>query len=137
MKEQPDHPKLREVFAKAVELPVEQRSQFLDEACSADADLRHQVESLLSALECAGSDLLANPTVGGDPPPDAASSGGVSEGPGSQIGRYKLLEQIGEGGFGVVFMAEQEAPIRRRVALKIIKLGMDTKQIVARFDAER
>src|SRR6201999_4079465 len=61
----------------------------------------------------------------------------LAERPGSMIGRYKLLEQIGEGGFGVVFMAEQEQPVRRRVALKIIKLGMDTKQVVARFEAER
>src|SRR5204863_6505911 len=61
----------------------------------------------------------------------------LSEGPGSKIGRYKLLEQIGEGGFGVVFMAEQETPVRRTVALKIIKLGMDTRQVVARFEAER
>src|SRR5262245_23499096 len=56
---------------------------------------------------------------------------------GDRIGRYKLLQQIGEGGFGVVWMAEQEVPVRRRVALKIIKLGMDTKQVIARFEAER
>src|SRR5206468_655962 len=61
----------------------------------------------------------------------------VAEGPGSRIGRYKLLQPIGEGGMGNVYMAEQEEPVRRRVALKIIKLGMDTKQIVARFEAER
>src|SRR5205814_2294999 len=61
----------------------------------------------------------------------------LSEGPGSTIGRYKLLEQIGEGGFGVVFMAEQTSPVRRKVALKVIKLGMDTKQVIARFEAER
>src|SRR5215475_4016119 len=60
-----------------------------------------------------------------------------SETTGTRIGRYKLLEQIGEGGFGVVWMAEQEEPVRRRVALKIIKLGMDTKQVIARFEAER
>jgi hypothetical protein len=61
----------------------------------------------------------------------------VSEKPGDQIGRYKLLEKIGEGGYGVVYMAEQTEPIRRRVALKVIKLGMDTKQVIARFEAER
>ncbi len=61
----------------------------------------------------------------------------IAEGPGSVIGRYKLLQQIGEGGFGVVYMAEQREPVKRRVALKIIKLGMDTKQVVARFEAER
>jgi serine/threonine protein kinase/tetratricopeptide (TPR) repeat protein len=137
MKQQPDHPKLREVFAKAVELPVEQRSQFLDEACGAAADLRDQVESLLSALERAGSDFMAYPTVGPDPTLGAAVSGQVCEGPGSQIGRFKLLQQIGEGGFGCVFMAEQASPVRRNVALKIIKPGMDTKQVIARFEAER
>src|SRR5207302_114969 len=61
----------------------------------------------------------------------------LSEGPGTQIGPYKLLEQIGEGGFGLVFMAEQERPVRRKVALKILKPGMDTRQVVARFESER
>jgi serine/threonine protein kinase len=61
----------------------------------------------------------------------------IREGPGSRIGRYRLLERIGEGGFGVVYMAEQEEPVHRRVALKIIKLGMDTRAVVARFEAER
>src|SRR3989441_9538971 len=60
-----------------------------------------------------------------------------AEKPGDRIGRYKLLEQIGQGGCGVVYVAEQEEPVRRRVALKVIKLGMDTKQVIARFDAER
>ena len=61
----------------------------------------------------------------------------VTEKPGDRIGRYKLLEQIGEGGYGIVFMAEQAEPIRRRVALKVVKLGMDTRQVIARFEAER
>ncbi len=61
----------------------------------------------------------------------------ISEGPGTIIGRYKLLEKIGEGGCGVVYMAEQEEPVRRRVALKVIKLGMDTQEVIARFEAER
>ena len=86
--------------------------------------------------------LEADPTA-----PSAAASPGeqrasvvataVTEKPGDRIGRYKLLQQIGEGGMGVVYMAEQEEPIRRRVALKVIKLGMDTKQVIARFEAER
>ena len=61
----------------------------------------------------------------------------MAEKPGDKIGHYKLLQKLGEGGMGVVWMAEQEEPIRRRVALKIIKLGMDTKQVIARFEAER
>src|SRR6185437_7948305 len=70
----------------------------------------------------------ANPTIAA-PPDDSAA--------GQRVGRYKLLQRIGEGGFGTVYMAEQETPVRRRVALKIIKLGMDTKAVIARFDAER
>src|SRR5687768_3786918 len=86
--------------------------------------------------------LLQLPTVDHPPTPDetpglASLVGAVHERPGSRIGRYKLLQLIGEGGFGSVFMAEQEHPVRRRVALKIVKLGMDTKQVVARFEAER
>src|SRR5262245_11164942 len=67
----------------------------------------------------------------------ASMSGHLTEKPGDKIGPYKLLEQIGRGGFGVVYVAEQSQPVKRRVALKIIKLGMDTRQVVARFEAER
>src|SRR3954470_16445608 len=74
---------------------------------------------------------------GGGPRPAAAADSPLREGPGTRIGPYKLLKVIGEGGFGTVFLAEQEAPVQRRVALKIIKLGMDTRQVVARFEAER
>ena len=86
---------------------------------------------------CAGTN---NPTNLLDDPgaaPVAPSRPPIGEGPGTLIGPYKLLEQIGEGGFGVVFMAEQQQPVRRKVALKIIKPGMDTRQVVARFEAER
>ncbi len=76
------------------------------------------------------------PTPRPDPAPTVDSSVTV-DGPGEQIGRYKILQLIGEGGFGSVYMAEQEEPVRRKVALKIIKLGMDTKQVIARFEAER
>src|SRR6266404_9355128 len=69
--------------------------------------------------------------------PDQASEAAVIEKSGDHIGRYKLLEKIGEGGYGLVYMAEQSEPIRRRVALKLVKLGMDTKQVIARFEAER
>jgi len=107
-----------------------EREQFLNEACSDDAALKEQVISLLEAEANEGeSDFLKiTPLVR----PDIRT-----EKPGDRIGRYKLLEQIGEGGCGVVYMAEQEEPVRRRVALKVIKLGMDTKQVIARFDAER
>src|SRR4051812_14417611 len=88
--------------------------------------------------------LLQLPTVDHSPAPEdtpglapLTSASALHERPGSRIGRYKLLQLIGEGGFGSVFMAEQEHPVRRRVALKIVKLGMDTRQVVARFEAER
>jgi serine/threonine protein kinase/tetratricopeptide (TPR) repeat protein len=107
------------------------RAAYLAGACGDDAALRQQVERLL-AVHDSGENLLPDPIQD-----EASLDLPVGEGVGSTIGRYKLLEQIGEGGFGVVFMAEQSHPVRRRVALKIIKLGMDTKQVVARFQAER
>ena len=108
------------------------RAVFLEEACHGDESLRRSVEQLLAAHDLAGSFLLSPP---GDV--DATALYSISEQPGAEIGPYKLLQQIGEGGFGVVFMAEQERPIRRKVALKIIKPGMDTREVVARFEAER
>jgi tetratricopeptide (TPR) repeat protein len=111
----------------------EERSAYLDSACGDDADLRASVEGLLKAYDEAG-DFLESPPLGTNVTLDSSP---ISEGPGTVIGRYKLLEQIGEGGFGVVYMAEQTKPISRRVALKIIKWGMDTKQVIARFEAER
>jgi serine/threonine protein kinase/tetratricopeptide (TPR) repeat protein len=126
-------PRANELFLKALELPSAERHAFLDDACAGDAELRAEVESLLEANTCAGSflespacDLLA--TV--DEPPLAERSGSV-------IGPYKLLEQIGEGGMGLVFVAEQQRPVRRRVALKLIKPGMDTREVITRFEAER
>src|ERR1017187_5046022 len=95
--------------------------------------------------EC-GATLAGDTPVGGCPVcafrgalelSDTPADVVVSEKPGDRIGRYKLLEKIGEGGYGIVYMAEQTEPIRRRVALKIIKLGMDTRQVIARFEAER
>jgi tetratricopeptide (TPR) repeat protein len=120
----------KDIFAEALRLtnPAE-RAAYLNRTCAGDPALRQEVESLLGAYAQAGSFL--RPTISilePDPAPEHA---------GTRIGRYKLLEQIGEGGFGVVWMAEQEEPVRRRVALKIIKLGMDTKEVLARFDAER
>src|SRR5262249_7640208 len=91
-----------------------------------------RVEALLRVYD-EEPGFLSSPAEGICPPTFAP----IHEGPGSSIGSYKLLEQIGEGGFGVVFMAEQQHPIRRKVALKILKPGMDTRQVVARFEAER
>jgi len=107
----------------------EARERYLDQVCGSDPDLRSQVVSLLQA-EAAAGDFLSQTVLGDLDEPEA-------EGPGARIGPYKLLEKIGEGGFGSVYVAEQEKPIQRRVALKIIKLGMDTRQVVARFEAER
>ena len=105
------------------------RERFLTASCGDDAWLKNHVVSLLQADEESGDFLLNTQLI----PPATV----LTEKPGDTIGRYKLLEKIGEGGCGVVYMAEQEEPVRRRVALKIIKLGMDTKQVVARFEAER
>ena len=123
------------IFAELLQLPPGQRLAHLDEACAGDADLRQRVQALLGAHE-EGERFMAEPAgpVGATtiPLPDL-----VFERPGDRIGRYKLLEQIGEGGCGVVYVAEQQEPVRRRVALKLVKLGMDTRQVLARFDAER
>src|SRR5262249_17774642 len=102
---------------------------FLDGACGSDAALRARVDNLLKSHAHAGSFLRKPLAATVDEP--------ISERPGTRVGPYKLLQQIGEGGMGVVYMAEQEQPIRRKVALKIIKPGMDSKQVVARFEAER
>src|SRR5216684_1192332 len=105
--------------------------RFLDQACGADLALRARVQELLRAHHEAGN-FLGRPDQ-----PEITQDQPVTERPGSVIGPYKLLEQIGEGGFGVVFMAEQQHPVRRKVALKVLKPGMATKQVIARFDAER
>jgi tetratricopeptide (TPR) repeat protein len=119
---------VKELFEEARDLPPEERDDFLERACADEPRLRTEVEQLLEAHEAAGSFL------GSD---GATRTMETAEKPGTVIGRYKLLQQIGEGGFGSVYMAEQERPVRRKVALKIIKLGMDTKQVIARFEAER
>jgi eukaryotic-like serine/threonine-protein kinase len=113
----------------------EERAGYLNQACGADAILRSEVEALLIAVP-AGDELFQECQPGRRPLRSLPSEA-LTERPGSSIDRYKLLEKIGEGGMGVVYMAEQEQPVRRKVALKIIKLGMDTRQVVARFEAER
>ncbi|MCH8042579.1 MAG: protein kinase [Planctomycetes bacterium] len=117
---------------------VESRAAYLDAACRHDTELRERVQSLLDADEGAGGFLGSSPLDSlFEPSERNLELSKDAEGAGATIGRYKLLEKIGEGGFGVVFMAEQREPIHRRVALKIIKAGMDTKQVIARFEAER
>ena len=122
------------VFATALAMPEAARVAYLDQACGGDATLRASVEALLRAHLAADGFL---PSVSGIRKPAVVTPARAEEQPGDWIGRYKLLQRIGEGGCGVVYMAEQEEPIRRRVALKVIKLGMDTKAVVARFEAER
>jgi serine/threonine protein kinase len=135
--------RIRQIYELALQKPEELRAEFLDRVCGGAGELRERVEALLAAHEDVG-DFLAEPTDGAPidpkpapaelPEPDDALAG---EKAGDVIDRYKLLQSIGEGGMGTVWMAEQFEPVRRKVAFKIIKLGMDTKQVVVRFEAER
>jgi eukaryotic-like serine/threonine-protein kinase len=120
------------------------RRAFLDQACAGAPDLRARIEALLESgtesekffHDAARFDLtpISHPVESGD---DGSRDFPFTEGLGTRIGRYKLLQKIGEGGGGVIYMAEQQEPVRRRIALKIIKLGMDTRNVIARFEAER
>jgi tetratricopeptide (TPR) repeat protein len=112
--------RVEELFQTAADLPAGARGSFLDRECRGESSLRTHVEALLAHLD--GGATLASP---------------AAEAPGTIIDRYKLLQVIGQGGFGIVYMAEQLQPVVRKVALKIIKLGMDTREVVARFEAER
>ena len=115
-----------DIFREAARLPAEERARFIDEACRT-SDLR---DAVLDKLE----------TLDGELPAFLASAAATSRPLGEEletIGPYRLLQRIGEGGFGVVYMAQQDEPVRRRVALKVLKPGIDTKQILARFEAER
>nr|UXE44112.1 serine/threonine-protein kinase PknD [uncultured bacterium] len=134
------NPSLEEVFAEALRFRTrEDRAAYLGHACGGDEHLRRRVEALLNAHDNAERLL--------DQPPETASAATMvistaairpeGEKLGQRIGRYKLLQQIGEGGCGVVYMAEQHEPVKRRVALKVIKPGTDTRQVLARFEAER
>jgi serine/threonine protein kinase/tetratricopeptide (TPR) repeat protein len=137
---------LKAIYFTARCLAPKDRPAFLDEACEDDAALRARVEQMLAVSDEAEAFITDLP----DEQPEARKSGGEpgeitkvdltdlpDETVGEKIGRYKILEKVGEGGCGVVYVAEQTEPVRRRVALKVIKLGMDTKQVVARFEAER
>ena len=134
------------IFHAALALPPADRPAYLAGACAHDPQIRRRVEALLLAHDAPQAFLPEQPSstsgAGLTELAAAASQGHAEpppnlEQPGERIGPYKLLEKIGEGGCGVVYMAEQKEPIKRRVALKIIKLGMDTRQVVARFEAER
>ena len=119
------------IFDAALQQPDEERAEYLRRACAGESELLRRVEALLQAQERAGGFMAepaapsARPTIVLSIPP--------TEKAGDKIGRYKLLQQIGEGGCGVVSLAEQEEPVRRQVALKVIKLGMHTKSVIARF----
>lgn len=132
--------RMRDVFDRARRLPKAQRGEFLDGLADVDAAMRAQIEDMLGALdEASGFMDQATRETMGKAAREAVSAAetGLGEQAGTRIGPYKLLQLIGEGGFGTVFMAEQERPVVRKVALKIIKLGMDTRQVVARFEQER
>jgi serine/threonine-protein kinase len=126
---------MNDVFLKALELPsARERREYMDGACAGDPELRAEVEAMLEANTRAGN-FLESPA----PAPHlvATMDEPIRERPGTVIGPYKLMELIGEGGMGLVFVAEQQHPVRRKVALKVIKPGMDTRQVIARFEAER
>lgn len=129
---------LEAIFSAALEkVSADERDAYLEIACGGNAELRQEVERLLQAHAHADSfwqQAITDPKLTRTHFPVSA---GIQEGAGSRLGPYQLLQQIGEGGMGVVYMAEQERPVRRRVALKIIKPGMDSAQVLARFEAER
>lgn len=133
--------KAASIFDAVVELAsVSERAAYLDAACGQDEQLRAEVEGLLQHDRAAGSFLHLSASVSsgmGVGDAEAILAPEMIELPGMTIGPYKLLEKIGEGGFGAVFMAEQQQPIRRKVALKVLKPGMDSRQVIARFEAER
>jgi serine/threonine protein kinase len=121
-----------ELFNAALAKPPAERSEFLAAACAGDEALRRRIEELLHAHENPGSFLAGSPLAFA-----ATTDEPIQERPGAVIGPYKLLEQIGEGGMGTVWMAQQTEPVKRLVAVKLIKAGMDSRQVIARFEAER
>ncbi len=135
---EPDLQNVEELFQAAADLPPDERTSFLDERCGDDPSLRGRLDALLTQF--ARDESLLSPGLAAGAAGFAAGPypvAVITEGPGTVIDRYKLLQVIGEGGFGVVYMAEQQEPVVRKVALKVIKLGMDTREVVARFEAER
>jgi eukaryotic-like serine/threonine-protein kinase len=127
-----------EIFERALALTsAEARADYLLKACAGNSDLRRRVKELLAAHHDARAIEFLGAGDRTQKVETLQAEDRLSEKPGDRIGHYKLLQQIGEGGCGVVYMAEQQEPVRRRVALKVIKLGMDTKTVIARFEAER
>src|SRR5262245_4345093 len=127
------------IFLEAVERHTpDQWPAFLDRACAGQPELRGQVEALLGAHREVGTAQHRELAEGADPSPVATIDLlPVTEGPGTVVGPYKLVEPIGEGGMGTVWMAQQTEPVKRLVAVKLIKAGMDSRQVIARFEAER
>ena len=123
--------RIESLFNEAVSIDASQRGAFLEERCAGDSELRAEVESMLARQDDLSEEFLEQPAAGADVL-DAAHAGERA-----QIGPYRILETLGEGGFGVVYLAEQTEPVRRHVALKVIKPGMDSKAVLARFEAER
>ena len=125
---------LDRIFSTALTCPTpEALGDFLDHACEGAPETRSRVEALIRAHENSG-DFLDEPAVS---PERAPNPEAPTELPGSRVGPYRIVERLGEGGFGVVYLAQQEETVRRQVALKVIKLGMDTRRVIARFQAER
>src|SRR5580765_3034042 len=126
--------KLRDIFHEAVERHTpHQWDAYLNRACAGDNELRRQAGAMLQA-HAEGRSVLGPDKAGGEP---SAAQQAAAEAPGVSIGQYKLVEAIGEGGMGTVWLAQQSEPVKRLVALKLIKAGMDSKQVIARFEAER
>jgi serine/threonine protein kinase/tetratricopeptide (TPR) repeat protein len=137
----PESHREENLFQTAAQLTGAERAALLDDACRGDPALRQRLEALLAAFDTKDSFVAPE-----SPPPENkpvqtlkldVADNRADDVVGMKVGRYKLLQEIGVGGFGVVYMAEQQEPVRRRVALKIIKLGMDTREVIARFEAER
>jgi len=120
-----DTNRLEELFARAVDLPRDERAAFLERECGADAELRARLDALLGQDERGTRGVLARQMFAGDPPPE------------ERVDRYKLIEKLGEGGMGTVYLAEQEEPVRRKVALKTIRIGAGSADVLARFEGER
>ena len=131
---EPDLKRVKEVYTGALEQPSEQRQAYVEKACRGDRQLRDKVERMLAAGDGAADFMTGEGKIGVAETLDVSST---TQSHPESIGHYKILHTIGEGGMGIVYLAEQTEPVRRRVALKLVKLGMDTKQVIARFEAER